>query len=154
MALALAAAGGCRVVAVDQGGAMGWTRGYLVVPAAGSPAVLYVWVTNPTAQPDTVIGVRLPIAERAEVHRDMPMGNEMSRMTPVAELPVPAHDTVRFAPGGLHIMVVDLARPIARGDSAQVTVTFRHTGDVTGWAHVIGYVDVDTAVVQPAHGGG
>ena len=154
LVLTLGAAGACRVVPVDQGGAIGWTRGYLVTPAAGSPAVLYLWITNPTSQADTVIGVRTPVAARAEVHRDMPMGNGMSHMTPVAELSVPAHDTLRFAPGGLHIMVIDLSRPIARGDSARVTVTFRRAGDVAGWARVIGYADVDTAVVQPARGGG
>lgn len=142
------ALGGCRVVPVDQTGTVGWTRGYLVKPAAGSPAALYFWATNPTAQADTATAVRLAAADSARIHRTMAMGNGMEHMTPVAGLPIPAHDTVHFAPGGLHVMVFGLDSALARGDSAQVTVTFARAGDVTGWAHVITYADVDSLLLR------
>ena len=145
VALVLAA---CRVVSVDQAGTVGWTKGYLVKPAAGSPAVLYLWMINPTAQNDTVTGVRMAVADSARVHHTMAMGNGMEHMEAVHGLPLMAHDTVKFAPGGFHIMVFGLDSALARGDSAAVTVTFARAGDVTGWAHVITYADVDSLILR------
>ncbi|MGH7671018.1 MAG: copper chaperone PCu(A)C [Gemmatimonadaceae bacterium] len=146
--VALVLTAGCRMVSVDQGGAVGWARGLLVKPAAGSPAVLYLWVTNPTAQADTVISVRMAAADSAQVHRTMAMGNGMEHMEAMPALSLPAHDTVKFAPGGFHIMVFGLDSALARGDSTAVTVTFARAGDVSGWAHVITYADVDSLILR------
>ena len=148
MAGALTAAAGCRLVPVDETGAAAWTRGYLVSPAAGSPAVMYLWITNPTSRADTVMAVRVAGADSAQVHRNMSMGNGMEHMTPVPALPVNAHDTVRFVPGGLHLMVFGLSPAVRSGDSASVTVTFRNAGDAQGWARVITYAQVDSLVAR------
>lgn len=144
----LAVAAGCRVVSVDETGPVGWTRGYLVAPAPGSPAVLYLWVTNPTSRADTVTGVRVADADSAQMHRTMAMGKGMEQMMPEAALGVPAHDTVKFAPGALHIMVFGLAAKVAPGDSTAVTLTFHEAGEVQGWAHVITYAQVDSLVLR------
>ena len=37
---------------------------------------------------------------------------------------------------------------LARGDSTAVTVTFARAGDVSGWAHVITYADVDSLILR------
>ncbi len=141
-------AGACRIVPVDETGPAGWSRGYLVTPAPGSPAVLYLQVTNPAARADTVIGVRVAGADSAQVHRTMAMGNGMDRMTPAAALPIGAHDTVNLAPGGLHVMVFGLPAGLRAGDSTAVTVTFRNAGDVSGYARVITYAQVDSLVMR------
>ncbi len=144
----LALVAGCRVLSVDETGPVGWTRGYLVSPAPGSPAVLYLWVTNPTSHADTVTGVHVADADSARMHRTMAMGKGMDQMMPEAALGVPAHDTVRFAPGGLHIMVFGVAGKVSPGDSTALTLTFRKAGDVQGWAHVITYAQVDSLVMR------
>ncbi len=146
---AAAALASCRVVPVAQTGPVDWSRGYLVKPVPGSPAVLYLWLTNPTGEADTVLTVHVTGADSAQVHRTVSMGNGMERMVPVADLTVPAHDTVRFAPGGFHIMVFGLPSTLQAGDSTAVTVTFQTAGDRTRFAHVITYAQVDSAVVQP-----
>jgi periplasmic copper chaperone A len=149
--LAVAAAvgaAGCRIVPVDETGPAGWTHAYLVAPVPGSPAVLYVWFTNPTGRADTVTAVRVADADSAQVHRTMSMGNGMERMTPVAALPVAPHDTVKLAPGGFHIMVFGLRGGLTAGDSTPVTVTFRNAGDVQGYARVITYAQVDSLVMR------
>lgn len=148
-AAAAAALASCRVVPVDQTGPVGWVRGYLVKPVPGSPAVVYLWLTNPTARADTVLGVQVAGADSAQVHRTMSMGKGMEHMVPVADLALPAHDTVKFAPGGFHIMVFGLPATVTAGDSTAVSVTFRNAGDVKGFAHVITYAQVDSAVVEP-----
>jgi periplasmic copper chaperone A len=147
LAIGTTVAGGCRAVPVDQNGSVGWSRGYVVTPAPGSPAVLYLWMTNPSGAADTATAVRMAAADSAQMHTTMAMGNGMEGMTPVAAVPLPAHDSVHFAPGGLHVMVFGLDSTLARGDSTPVTVTFRRAGDVAGWAHVITYADVDSVVM-------
>lgn len=144
----LAAAGvlACRAVPVDEGGTVDWSHGVLVTPAPGSPAVFYLAVANPTGAADTVVTVRVTGSDSAQMHKTMAMGNGMEGMAPVAALPLPAHDTVHFAPGGLHVMVFGLPGAVQAGDSAQVTVGFLHAGEVTHWAHVVTYAQVDSAI--------
>ncbi|HVA58609.1 MAG: copper chaperone PCu(A)C [Gemmatimonadaceae bacterium] len=144
----LTAAAGCRVVSVDETGPVAWTRAYLVSPAPGSPAVLYLWITNPTSHADTATAVRVIDADSAQMHRTMAMGDGMEHMAPEPTLAVPAHDTVKFVPGGLHIMVFGLGSKVAPGDSTAVTVTFRKAGEVQGWAQVITYAQVDSLVLR------
>lgn len=146
-AAALGAAA-CRVIQVDEAAPAGWSHAYLVTPAAGSPAVLYLWVTNPTARADTVTALEVAGADSAQVHRTMAIGAGMEQMVPVAALPVAAHDTVKLAPGGLHVMVFGLPARLRAGDSTAVTVTFRNAGDVTGYARVITYAQVDSLVMR------
>ena len=145
-ALAIVTVAGCRTVSVDEVGAINWSRGFLVSPAPGSPAVLYLDVTNPSGTADTVATVRVVGADSAQVHTSMSMGSGMEGMMPVPALPVPAHDTVRFAPGGPHVMVFGVGAAVRPGDSASVTVGFRHAGEITHWVSVITYADVDAKV--------
>ncbi len=147
-AAAALGAAACRVVPVDETGPAGWTHAYLVAPVPGSPAVLYLWVTNPTAKADTVTGVEVPGADSAQVHRTMKMGNGMEGMAPMPALPIAAHDTVKLAPGGYHVMVFGLPGDLKAGDSTSVTVTFRNAGDVQGFARVITYAQVDSLVMR------
>ena len=142
------AALGCRVVPVDEGGTLDWSRGLLVVPAPGSPGVVYLVVGNPTGAADRVTAVRGAGADSAQGHRTMAMGNGMEGMAPVGVLPIPPHDSVRFAPGGLHIMVFGVPASLHAGDSASVTVAFRGAGEITHWARVITYAEVDSAIAN------
>jgi hypothetical protein len=103
-------------------------------------------VANPTGQGDTVTAVRVATTDSAQMHRTMAMGDGMEHMQPVSALPLPAHDTVKFAPGGLHIMVFGVGAGVRPGDSAAVTVRFLRAGEITHWARVITYAQVDSAV--------
>ena len=47
-----------------------------------------------------------------------------------------AGETVRFAPGGLHIMLHGLKRPLAVGDEVPVTLLIEGGGSVTALARV------------------
>jgi len=50
-------------------------------------------------------------------------------MRPVESIPVPAGETVELEPGGLHIMLLDLAKPLEVGDTFDLTVTFEQAGE-------------------------
>jgi periplasmic copper chaperone A len=67
---------------------------------------------------------------------DDPMGSPMMRMQPVDEIPVPAGATVVLEPGGLHIMMLDLAAPLEVGSTIELVLTFEQAGDVVVTAEV------------------
>lgn len=58
------------------------------------------------------------------------MGGGMT-MRAVAEVPVPAGDTVVFEPGGYHVMMLGLARPLVAGETFEATLRFAVAGEVT-----------------------
>ncbi len=78
---------------------------------------------------DQLMSATTPVAERAELHKSMESGG-MSQMRPVDAVPVPAGGTVTFAPGGLHVMLIGLKKPLQEGDSFPLTLHFEKAGAV------------------------
>lgn len=140
-ALSMAA---CRTVSMDPEDQVSVAEAYFVKPAPDSPAVLYLQARNPTDTADTVTDVRLTGADSTRIHSTMSMGNGMEHMMAVASLPVPARDTVRLVPGGLHAMVFGAPSTLQPGDSVEVHVGFRRAGDISVWAQVITYAQVSS----------
>jgi periplasmic copper chaperone A len=55
----------------------------------------------------------------------------MMSMREVGEIAVPSGSTVELAPGGLHIMLLDLEEDLAVGDTFELTLQFQEAGDLT-----------------------
>lgn len=70
-----------------------------------------------------LIGVTTPLTKSAEVH-NMTMENGVMKMFPVDGLEVPAGKTVRLAPGGYHVMLTNLQKPLNAGDKVPMKLTF------------------------------
>lgn len=60
----------------------------------------------------------------------------MMRMSPVDRIDIPAAKTVSLAPGGYHIMMLDLATPLVVGTTVDLTLTFENAGQVHVSANV------------------
>jgi copper(I)-binding protein len=58
------------------------------------------------------------------------MGGEMT-MRPVDGIDLPAGEVVALEPGGLHIMLLDLAAPLEVGQTYELTLTFEQAGEQT-----------------------
>ena len=69
-----------------------------------------------------LVGAASPSASVVEVH-EMSMKDNVMSMRAVDELPLPAGKTVELKPGGYHVMLIDLAKPLAAGDKVPVTLT-------------------------------
>jgi hypothetical protein len=68
-----------------------------------------------TSRPGGVlIGASSPVAGRVEVHRMTLEGNTM-KMRAVDKLDLPAGKTVKLAPGGYHLMLLDLKKALPAG---------------------------------------
>ena len=98
-------------------------------------AAAYLTLHNAGRQPVVVSGVRSPVAEAAMIHESTLVDGK-STMRPREPLRIAAGETVRFAPGGLHIMLHGLKRPLAVGDEVPVTLLIEGGGSVTAMARV------------------
>lgn len=60
----------------------------------------------------------------------MAMSGEM-KMQEVEKIMLPAGETVSLKPGGYHVMLMGLAKPLEVGTSISMTLTFATAGDIT-----------------------
>lgn len=74
-----------------------------------------------------LIGARSDVAQNTEVH-EMAMQGQMMRMREVAAVPLPRGQAVALAPGGYHVMLIGLKRPLSAGDQVALTLVFEDAG--------------------------
>ena len=60
----------------------------------------------------------------------MAMGSGEMVMQQVKSLAVPAAGGVELKPGGYHIMLIDLVKPLEVGQTFDITLTFALAGDI------------------------
>ena len=53
------------------------------------------------------------------------MTDGVMRMRPVDTLDIPAGATVAMSPGGLHVMLTGLEKPLRKGDKLRATLSFQ-----------------------------
>lgn len=103
---------------------------------AGRPGVAYFTVTQTGAEPRTIAGVHVQGAGRAEMHATTTEAGT-TRMAAVPSVPIGGGKTVRFEPGGYHVMLFELAPSLAAGGSTEITVTFDNGDKVSTSAPII-----------------
>jgi periplasmic copper chaperone A len=103
-----------------------WAR-----PSAGpaKTGAAYLRIVNSGATADKLIGAATPAAKRAELHMHEHADGVM-RMREVKTVEVPARGEVAFKPGGLHVMLFDLEKPLREGLGFPLTLTFEKAGKV------------------------
>lgn len=69
-----------------------------------------------------LIGVASPVAGRVEVHGTTVEAGVM-KMRPAGNVELPAGKPVKLAPGGLHVMLMDLKQPLKPGDKVPLALT-------------------------------
>jgi copper(I)-binding protein len=78
---------------------------------------------------DRLISATSTVAGTVEIHEHVNEGGVM-KMRRVDGLAVPAGGSVTLKPGGYHLMLMDLKRPLKQGDKLQLTLTFEKAGTV------------------------
>jgi copper(I)-binding protein len=114
-------------------------------PPVAKNNAAYATVRNGSGA-DVLLGVDTPVAATAELH-EMNMSGGLMRMRELEQVDLAPGQEVRFAPGGYHIMLVGMKRPLAVGEKVPLTFRFRHAGRITVEAEVRP-LDVDG---RPAH---
>lgn len=144
VALLGAACGGSEAIEVEDA----WSRTSPMVTSAG---VVYMDLTASEDDQLLSASVDSSIASTVELHEtveadmgdgmddedtedeemdDMEdMGHAMT-MQPVDAIDLPAGETVSLEPGGLHIMLLELAEPLAAGQTFDLTLEFAESGEL------------------------
>ena len=105
-----------------------WSR---ATPSGAKVAGAYLTVENKGAAADRLIGGSGDVAGRVEIH-EMAMDNGIMKMRPLDKgLDIEPGKTVKFAPGGYHLMLLDLKSQLKQGDKVPVTLQFEKAGKVT-----------------------
>jgi len=74
-----------------------------------------------SARTKHLVAVRTPVTARAEVH-EMRLESGIMRMRPVTRLELPAGMTVELKPGGYHLMLMNIAKPLRPGEVVPITL--------------------------------
>jgi len=102
-----------------------WAR---ATPSRSENGVAYLTIQSPAA--DRLVSVSSPVAKKVELHT-MSMQDMVMKMRPLAGLDIPAGQPVSLKPGGEHVMLLGLNRPLLEGQSFPLTLTFEKAGSLT-----------------------
>jgi copper(I)-binding protein len=90
----------------------------------------YLTIENKGTVADKLVGGSTDAAGKLEVHQ-MSMNNGVMKMHQVeGGLAIEPGKTVKLAPGGYHLMLVDLKHPFKQGEKVPVTLEFEKAGKV------------------------
>jgi periplasmic copper chaperone A len=103
-----------------------WSR---ATPPGAKVAAGYLTIRNKSASPERLVGASAAIAARIETHIVERQG-EVMRMREVKGYDVPAKGSFELKPGGPHLMLVDIKRPLAAGEKIPVVLRFRNAGEI------------------------
>jgi copper(I)-binding protein len=110
-ALAWAAAGSALAqVSVSSA----WARS--TVPGQGGTGAFMTLVSKDGGK---LVGAASPVAGVVELH-EMAMENNVMKMRAIPALDLPAGREVQLKPGGYHVMLLDLKRPLKVGEKLQI----------------------------------
>lgn len=93
------------------------------MPPAASNIAVYLTIRNVGSHGVSLESVSSDAAESAMIHRST-MENGMMTMEHLSELYIPPRENARLEPGGVHIMLVDLRRPLRAGDLIRMNLNF------------------------------
>lgn len=118
-----AAPGAAMTLQISQA----WSR---ATPPAAITGAGYLTIRNTGKSADRLVGGSTPVAAKLEIH-EMSMTGGVMRMRPVkGGLAIAPGQSVILKPGGYHLMLIGLKRPLKAGERLPVTLTFERTGAV------------------------
>jgi hypothetical protein len=99
-----------------------WVRG--TVPAQTATGAFMTLTSTTEAK---LVGAASPAAKMVEIHESMTMGGT-AHMHEVESVALPAGKPVQLKPGGHHVMLMGLAKPLKAGDTVPLTLTIEEKG--------------------------
>lgn len=115
-----------------------WVRAAL----EGRTSAAYMTIENTSTAADRLLAAATPVARVAELHAHMMDGTVM-RMRSIEAIEVKPGELTLLRPGGLHIMLIGLTRPLSAGQTIPLTLRFERAGEIT----------VDVPVLAPGSSG-
>jgi copper(I)-binding protein len=109
-----------------------WAR---ATPGDAPNGGVFLKIENHGQADDRLIGAATDVAAKAEIHEHV-MDNGVAKMRQVESIDLTAHATTELKPGGLHVMLIDLTKPLREHDTFSLTLTFEHAGSIEVEVHI------------------
>ena len=126
----------------------GWAAAAFAGPAAGASdgvsvegawarasigrstvSAVYFTIANRGELPDRLVAASSERAARAMFHRSI-VEEGVAKMRRVDALDVPPGATIRFEPGGLHVMLTGISTSLRAGEALAITLGFERAGEM------------------------
>jgi len=111
-----------------------WAR---ATPGKATSGAAYMTIQNKGSQTDRLMLVRSKVAKRIEIHTHT-MDNNVMRMRQVDGVDVLARTSLIFKPGGYHLMLIGLHKPLRKGEHFGVEFVFKRSGILKGMVKIMG----------------
>jgi len=105
-------------------------------PTPNGRDVTGCYLTLTASTDDRLVSVSTDAAARAEVHEMSTEGGVMTMRELTAGLPLAAGEATVLQPGGNHIMLMQVAAPLAEGDTVELALTFEDAAPISVSARV------------------
>lgn len=103
-----------------------WSR---ALPPNAPAGAAYFVIHSQSTDKDALVSANSPIAEKTELHTHVMLG-EVMKMQQIDSVAIPAGGEAVFAPGGNHVMLFGLKKPLVAGESFPLTLVFEKAGAV------------------------
>ena len=100
-----------------------------VMPPSQTTSAAYMMITNNSSKEAVLLSATSEIADSVEIHQMSEM-NGMMNMAMVSSVHILAHDKVILQPGGFHLMLINLKKPLNKGDIVSIALHFQGGSDI------------------------
>jgi periplasmic copper chaperone A len=105
-----------------------WTR---ATPGGAKVAGGYLTIENKGSVPDRLVSGSTNAAKKIEIHEMAMNDGDVMTMRPIDDgLAIEPGKTVKLAPGGYHLMFLELISPLRQGDTVAAALKFEKAGEV------------------------
>ena len=94
------------------------------MPLSQTTTAAYMVITNNSTRQAVLVSASSDIAAATEIHQMSDL-NGMMKMAMIPNLHIPAQGKVILQPSGFHIMLINLKKPVNKGDMVTITLHFQ-----------------------------
>ena len=124
-----------------------WVR----APAPGQKtASAYLDLTSP--RDAALVAAGSPSAGRVEMH-SMTIDGGVMRMRAMPRIDLPGGQTVKLAPGGVHLMLLELKHPLKVGEKVPLVLSVQPAGAASGMSLTTVNLEAEVRAAPPASHG-
>lgn len=91
----------------------------------------FVTIRNIGTDADRIVAAKAGVSRKVELHTHVVDAQGVARMREIPAIELPANSTVELRPGGMHVMFIDLERPLQTGTRFPLTLVLEKAGEVT-----------------------
>ena len=95
----------------------------------GKNSAAYLSINNHSPKDDYLIEAKTNVAAMASIHNHI-NDKGIMKMRAVIQIAIPANGSIKLQPGGFHIMLMGLKKPLREGDKFDLTLIFKKAGTV------------------------